>query len=180
MDQDYSGHRGRLIYRASSTSDPAMVKKAGAPFDIDGLDEKIIAALRCNGRIATRDLATEVGVKEATVRAHLRRLEDNDIVRVVAMRDLAALGYNCVSAVGIQVRGRPAADVAAELAEMEQVITVAVAIGIHDLEVQLVARDVHELDQLLTGVIAKVRGVDQIFPSVALKVMKYVSEWAPF
>ena len=41
-------------------------------------------------------------------------------------------------------------------------------------------RDLQELDALLTGVIAKVDGVDQLYPSVALKVMKYVSEWAPF
>jgi len=151
-----------------------------ASFDIDDLDEKIIAALRDNGRIATRDLARVVGVKEATVRAHLRRLEDNNIVRVVAMRDLAALGYDCLSAVGIQVKGRPAADVAADLAKIDQVITAAVSIGTHDLEIQVVARDLQELDALLTGVIAKVDGVDQLYPSVALKVMKYVSEWAPF
>lgn len=158
-----------------------MGKRGGlTAFDIDSLDEKIIAALRDNGRIATRDLAHVVGVKEATVRAHLRRLEDNNIVRVVAMRDLSALGYDCVSAVGVQVRGRPAAAVAADLAKIEQVITVAVAIGAHDLEVQLVARDLYELDQLMTGVIAKIEGVDQMFPSVALKVMKYANEWAPF
>lgn len=158
-----------------------MVKRGGAAsFGFEGLDEKIITALRDNGRIATRDLARVVGVKEATVRAHLRRLEENDDVRVVAMRDLAALGYDCVSAVGVQVRGRPAVDVAADLAKIEQVITVAVAIGYHDLEVQLVARDLRELEELLTGTVAKVEGVDQLFPSVALKVMKYVSEWAPF
>ncbi|WP_380877984.1 AsnC family transcriptional regulator [Sphingomonas sp. DBB INV C78] len=151
-----------------------------ASFDIDDLDEKIIAALRDNGRIATRDLARVVGVKEATVRAHLRRLEDNNVVRVVAMRDLTALGYDCLSAVGVQVRGRPAADVAADLAKIEQVITAAVSIGTHDLEIQVVAHDLRELDELLTGVVAKVDGVDQLFPSVALKVMKYVSEWAPF
>lgn len=158
-----------------------MVKRgSAASFDIDELDENIIAALRDNGRIATRDLARVVGVKEATVRAHLRRLEDHNVVRVVAMRDLTALGYDCLSAVGVQVRGRPAADVAAELSKLEQIITVAVAIGTHDLEVQVVARDLRELDELLTGVIAKVPGVDQLFPSVALKVMKYSSEWAPF
>jgi len=158
-----------------------MVKRGdAAPFGFDGLDEKIIAALRDNGRIATRDLARVVGVKEATVRAHLRRLEENNDVRVVAMRDLAALGYDCVSAVGVQVKGRPAAAVAADLARIDQVITVAVAIGVHDLEIQLVARDLRELDELLAGAVSKVDGVDQLFPSVALKVMKYVSEWAPF
>lgn len=157
-----------------------MKRGGAASFGFDGLDEKIIAALRENGRIATRDLARVVGVKEATVRAHLRRLEENNDVRVVAMRDLTALGYNCVSAIGVQVKGRPAAAVAADLAKVEQVITAAVSIGVHDLEIQLVARDLRELDELLTGVIAKVEGVDQLFPAVALKVMKYASEWAPF
>ncbi|WP_380874820.1 AsnC family transcriptional regulator [Sphingomonas sp. DBB INV C78] len=150
-----------------------------AGYELDEVDEKIIAALRQSGRIANRDLARIVDVNEATVRTRLRRLEDNNSVRVVAMRDLSAMGFDCLSAVGVQVKGRAAADVGHDLAQLEEVVTVNVAIGTHDLEVQVVARDLADLDRLLTHVMAHVPGVEKIVPGLALKVLKYTPDWAP-
>lgn len=150
-----------------------------ASYELDEVDEKIIATLRHSGRIANRDLARIVDVNEATVRTRLRRLEENNSVRVVAMRDLAAMGFECLSAVGIQVKGRSAAEVGADLAQLEEVITVNVSIGTHDLEVQVVARDLAALDHLLTHIIAHVPGVEKLVPGLALKVLKYTPDWAP-
>ncbi|SNS39205.1 transcriptional regulator, AsnC family [Sphingomonas laterariae] len=150
-----------------------------ATYELDEVDEKIIAALRHSGRIANRDLARIVDVNEATVRTRLRRLEESDSVRVVAMRDLSAMGYECLAAVGVQVKGRSAAAVGHDLAQLEEVVTVNVSIGTHDVEAQVVARDLADLDRLLTHVIAHVPGVEKIVPGLALKVLKYTPDWAP-
>lgn len=148
-------------------------------FALDDVDELIIAALRQNGRIANRDLARDLGVNEATVRTRLRRLEDANMVRIVAMRDLSAMGFEYLAPVGIQVKGRSAVAVGEDLAKIERVVTVNVAIGTHDLEIQVVATGLAEMEDLLTNVIAKVEGVQRMFPSLALKVLKYNPEWAP-
>lgn len=147
--------------------------------ELDEIDERIIAALRQNGRIANRDLARSLNVNEATVRTRLRRLEDARMVRVVAMRDLAAMGFEYLAPVGVQVKGRSAVAVGEDLAKLERVITVNVAIGAHDLEIQVVAGSLAEMQDLLTNVIAQVKGVARLFPSLALKVLKYNPEWAP-
>jgi Lrp/AsnC family transcriptional regulator, regulator for asnA, asnC and gidA len=148
-------------------------------FELDEVDERIIAALRQNGRIANRDLARAIDVNEATVRTRLRRLEDASMLRVVAMRDLSAMGFEYLAPVGVQVKGRSASAVGEDLAKIERVITVNVAIGTHDLEIQVVATSLAEMEELLTNVIAKVDGVERMFPSLALKVLKYNPEWAP-
>lgn len=148
-------------------------------FTLDEVDEQIIAALRRNGRIANRDIARDMGLNEATVRGRLRRLEDANMVRVVAMRDLAAMGFGYLAPVGVQVKGRPASAVGADIAALERVITVNIAIGTHDLEIQVVAETLEEMQHLLTHVIAKIDGVERLFPSLALKVFKYNPEWAP-
>jgi len=148
-------------------------------YRVDEVDDQIIAALRKNGRIANRDLARDMDVNEATVRTRLRRLEEANMVRVVAIRDLAALGFEYLSPVGVQVKGRSAAAVGADIAKLERVITVNVAIGTHDLEIQVVAQSLDEMQNLLTNVIAKIEGVERLFPSLALKVFKYNPEWAP-
>jgi len=150
-----------------------------ADFTLDRIDEKIIATLRQSGRIANRDLARIVEVNEATVRTRLRRLEESNTVRVVAMRDFNAMGFDALSAVGVQVKGRTAADVGLDLAKLESVVTVSVAIGTYDLEIQVLARDLSDLDRILTHENAHVPGVERLFPGLALKVLKYNPEWSP-
>ena len=88
--------------------------------------------------------------------------------------------FTFVAPVGIQVRGRPVADVGAELAKISQVLTVAVVIGPQDLEIQVVARDLAELAVTLTDIIAKTEGVGRITPGLALQILKYESTWVPF
>jgi Lrp/AsnC family transcriptional regulator for asnA, asnC and gidA len=144
------------------------------------VDECIIAHLRRDGRISNRDLARAAGVNEATIRARIRRLESSDAVRVVAMVDLASAGFGFVAPVGVQVRGRPVAEVGADLAKIARVLTVAEVIGPQDLEIQVVARDLAGLAHMLTEVIAKVEGVGRITPGLAMRILKYESTWVPF
>ncbi len=170
----------RKSARSAGKTPSAQARKPNSsPAELDELDEKIIAVLRQDGRISNRDLAQLVGVNEGTARARLRRLEDSNIMRVVAIRNLGAMGYEHLCAVGIQVKGRAVPDVAADLAAVPQVLTVNVTLGAHDLEIQLVAHDIDEMGELLTSVLPKVRGVARLTPSLALKVLKYESQWAP-
>ncbi len=113
------------------------------------------------------------------MRTRLRKLEATNAVRVVAMRDITAMGFNAIAAVGVQVKGRSANDVGADLAKIENVITVNVTIGMYDLEAQVVANDIEELDRLLTDVIAHIEGVERLFPGLSMKILKYNPEWAP-
>lgn len=157
----------------------APVRDLAPPPALESIDEKIVAALRQSGRMPNRDLARLIDVNEATVRSRLRKLEATNAVRVVAMRDLRAMGFDAIAAVGVQVKGRSAAAVGADLAKLDQVITVNVTIGMYDLEMQVVAKDIAELDTLLTDVIARIDGVERLFPGLSMKILKYNPEWAP-
>lgn len=146
----------------------------------DEYDEAIIAHLRRDGRMSNRDLAGLVGLNEATVRTRIRRLEAGNSMRVVAVVDLVAMGFKFIAPVGIQVKGRPAEDVGADLAKLEQVVTVSAAIGLQDLEIQLVAREMEELDELLTQTIPAIPGVARVEGCLAMHIAKYESPWVPF
>ena len=146
---------------------------------MDEIDDRIVAAMRADGRISNRDLARIVGVNEATVRTRVRRMEQNNSVRVVAIRDLGAMGFGHLSAVGVQVKGRSVVEVGEDLAKIPQVMTVNVTIGVYDIELQVVAKDIDEMADLLINAIPKVRGVARLAPGLALNVLKYESQWAP-
>jgi DNA-binding Lrp family transcriptional regulator len=47
---------------------------------IDAIDEKLIAALRDNGRASTADLARRVGRSRTTVQSRIERLERNGVI----------------------------------------------------------------------------------------------------
>lgn len=148
--------------------------------ELDDTDYQIMALLRKDGRMPYRALATEVGLTEATVRARVRRLEDSDTMRVVAVTDYEAAGYTMMLAVGIQVEGRPADAVARELASFPEVFHACQVVGTLDIEILVVARDQPMLNELLSAKLAKVKGVSRLFPAMAMDVLKNQPNWVPF
>lgn len=148
--------------------------------DLDEIDYQIIALLRKDGRMPYRALAKEVGVTEATVRARVRRLEETDTMRVVAVTDYEAVGYTMMLAVGIQVEGRPADAVARDLAAHREVFSACQVVGSLDIEILVVAKDQDMLNELLSERLAKVPGVRRILPALAMDVLKNQPNWVPF
>ena len=82
------------------------------PIDLDDTDHAIIALLRDNGRMPYRAVARQLNVSENTVRARVRRMEESDTMRVVAVTDIEAAGFGMLLAIGVQVEGRSPEEVA--------------------------------------------------------------------
>ncbi len=146
---------------------------------LDEVDYRIINHLRRDGRMPYKALADALGLTEATVRSRVRRLEEGDSLRVVAVTDYEAVGYGMMLAVGIQVEGRPAEDVAEDLATFPEVFSVCQVVGTLDIETLAVARDQDDLTRLLSR-LAAVPGIRKLEPSIALDVLKNQSNWVPF
>jgi DNA-binding CsgD family transcriptional regulator len=81
-------------------------------FQIDDADRAIVEQLRLNGRATNQQIANTLGLTAATVSARIRRMEEANKLRVVAVSDFSAHGYNVLMEVAIEVDGRPATDVA--------------------------------------------------------------------
>ncbi|MGH7802904.1 MAG: Lrp/AsnC family transcriptional regulator, partial [Candidatus Binatia bacterium] len=93
---------------------------------VDELDRKLMRLLAQDGRKTNRDLARAVGATEPTVRARIRRLSKDGVMRVVAVTDMEAAGYEFYVLLWIQTEGRPVREVAQELAALPSVFTVVV------------------------------------------------------
>jgi Lrp/AsnC family transcriptional regulator for asnA, asnC and gidA len=94
-------------------------------------------------------------------------------MRVVAVSDFAALGYKVLLAVGIEVQGRAAEEVARELAALEEVFAVHMVTGARDIEILVVLHDLEELETFLLRDIAKIRGIGTLAAGIAADVIKY-------
>ena len=150
-----------------------MAQETGGDYRLDDIDRKIIAALKADGRATNQQIARSLKIAAATVSMRIRRLEELNAMRVVAVTDFAALGYKVLLAIGIEVVGRPAEDVAKDLAKLHEVFAVHLVTGARDIEILVALREFDELQQFLLKDIAKIRGIRSLTPAIAVDVIKY-------
>tara|TARA_R110000823_G_scaffold295738_5_gene415644 strand:+ start:27433 stop:27894 length:462 start_codon:yes stop_codon:yes gene_type:complete len=148
--------------------------------ELDATDQAIIDLLRSDGRMPYRAIARELAVTETTVRARVRRLEDSNTMRVVAVTDIEAAGFGMLLAVGVQVENRSPENVARDMAAIAEVFSVNVVVGAHDLEILVVAEDLVALNALMSQQLAQVPGVRRLTPALAVDVLKNQPDWVPF
>jgi Lrp/AsnC family transcriptional regulator, leucine-responsive regulatory protein len=148
-------------------------------YELDELDLKIIAALKADGRATNQDIARGLKLAPATVSARIRRLEELNAMRVVAVTDFAALGLDVLLAVGIEVQGRAAEDVAAELAKLPEVFAVHLVTGARDIEILVALRDFAQLQPFLLEDVAAVRGIRSLTAGIAVDIVKFEFDRTP-
>jgi DNA-binding Lrp family transcriptional regulator len=117
---------------------------------MDDLDQRLLVLLRHNGRRSISDLAVELRVSRATVRARIERMErQGDIVgyTVILRADAVSLPVRGVTL--IEVEGRAADRVVDALGGVAEVTAVHTTNGKWDLVVELGALSLTDLDAVL-------------------------------
>lgn len=148
-------------------------------FEVDDIDQSIISELRADGRVTNQQIAEKLGLTAATVSARIKRLEDANMMRVVAVSDFSAHGYNLLLQVAVDVEGRPASDVAADLAKLPEVFAIHLVTGRYDIDMLVALRDYEELADLMLNRLAGVSGIRSMLPAIAVDIVKYKFDVAP-
>ncbi len=148
-------------------------------FEVDDIDLAIVAQLRENGRATNQQIAEELDLTATTVSARIRRMEDADQLRVVAVSDFAAHGYNVLMELAIEVEGRSVSAVAEELAVFPEVFAAHLVTGRYDIDLLVVLRSFDELPDLMTNRLSQVKGIRSMMPAIAVDIMKYEFDVAP-
>ena len=151
----------------------------GQDFVIDDIDQAIIAELRKDGRATNQQIANKLELTAATVSTRIKRMEDANKLRVVAVSDFSAHGYNLLMQVAVEVDGRAAAEVAAELAELPEVFAVHLVTGRYDIDMLVALRNYDELSELMLNRLAGVSGIRSMLPAIAVDILKYKFDVAP-
>lgn len=178
MARQAGSSRAKKVSKASSPS--ADADKLAVPPELTDLDRALIDRLRHDGREGSRSLANRLGVNEVTVAARLRRLEEADIMRVVAVTDIRLFGHREFAFAMFRITGRSIHDVAADVAKLPETVAVTITAGAFDIIVPVLCRDRHHLSQMFGTVLPSIDGVDRVHGSMALDVLKYDSKWAAF
>ena len=137
-------------------------------FIMDDIDRIILAALRRDGRAGYSDLAAELGITRATVRARMDRMtERGEIVgyTVVTKADVQTAPVRGLMMLGIE--GRGAERLRRQLLGMPQVQKVHSTNGRWDLIVEISSQTLEDFDRTLFD-IRELDGVSQSETSLLL------------
>ena len=152
---------------------------SAAAITLDDIDRAIVAHLRKNGRATNQQIADILSLTAATVSSRIRRMEDANALRVVAVSDFSAHGYNVLLEIAIEVDGRPASEVAEELAQLPEVFAAHLVTGRYDIDVLVALHDFDGLADLMLNKLAKIHGIRSLVPAIAIDVVKYEFDVAP-
>ncbi len=144
---------------------------------VDDVDNKIIAALRQDGRKSNVELGREIGVSEGTIRKRVARLIQEGIMQVIAVANPQKLGYQIEVMVGIHADIDKVKEIADRLAAMEEVRTVSIASGVYDLLMVALFRNNDELLDFLMNKLSTISGIKKTETSYLLRTLKRTYDW---
>jgi DNA-binding Lrp family transcriptional regulator len=138
------------------------------PYELDEVDERLIAALALFPRAGMLQLAREVGVARNTAQARFDRLVQAGVMTGFGPDlDLSRLGYGVSAFVSLEIaQGRgPAVD--EHLREIPEVVEAYMTTGPSDVLCRVVARDNDHLGQVINRIL-EVPGVVRTTTSLIL------------
>jgi DNA-binding Lrp family transcriptional regulator len=134
---------------------------------IDAIDRQLLDLLRGNPHISNKAMAQALGVSDTTVGVRLERLSSKNIARVIAQRDVRALGWRISGQCDVFLKDVDPEEVLSRIHAHANVITIYRLAGPPELTIRLAARDLEELTHVALEVVGSdpdVRRVDlQIF-----------------
>src|ERR1700738_4193396 len=100
--------------------------------NLDDIDQRIIEALKQDGRRPFTKIAADLGISEASVRQRVANLINTHVMQIVAVTNPVKLGFSMASMIGIRVAGERLLEAAQEIAEFDEVIYLILCTGRFD------------------------------------------------
>jgi DNA-binding Lrp family transcriptional regulator len=158
----------------------AFARPLPAPANqLTSLDHGIIDALTRDGRSSHREIGRQLGVADGTIRSRHRRLVSSGLLRVRAQihptnsRIVGAFAF-----VGITTYGAGHGDVATRLAQIGEIMTIALTASRFDVFCYVVAPNRAHLIELISTRIRPIDGVRTVETWEVVAVPKQVGGWA--
>ena len=151
--------------------------RAARGYEVSDLDKRIIEHLQQDGRRPFTQIATELGVSEAAVRARTNRLIEKGILQVVGVTDPLKLGFQQWAMIGVKCEAARLLEVAEEIAAFPETDYVVITAGTYDILVECVAEDNEHLLRFLSEKLRKISGVRETETFVYLRMVKQTYAW---
>ena len=138
---------------------------------MDKLDMDIVDVLQCDGRASNAEIARIVKVSEGTIRRRLRKLIDEELIKVRVIVNSRSVGRDFPSIVAITVEPSLIGDVLERVRDLDEVMFVAITTGVYDMFAWVGVESSEMLREFLDR-LGAIPGVLRTEPNVVLVVGK--------
>lgn len=146
---------------------------------LDETDRRIIEVLTRDGRAQSTAIGEELGLSGNLVANRIRAMDAAGIMRVVAIADFRVYGYKMLARIRLKVSGRAPLDVARELAENDDVLSVHLTSGRYPVSSMYAFNTARQLIEAARDVSAGIAGVEDVEVELLNNVYRYSSAVGP-
>ena len=139
---------------------------------VDSRDEKIINILIKDARQSSQKIARRLGINSSTVRRRINRLVQNGVLRIVAVPDPVALGYELRAVIAFDVSHEKLNSVIEVLASQPEIKWAAATTGRFDVIALGWFTSAEALYEFMEKKISKLKGIRDSETFICLNIKK--------
>lgn len=153
-----------------------MSRAIGTEKDVflDEIDQRILEAMRKDGRTAFAQIAGKLKVSPGMIRQRYNRLVDMGVLKVVAISNPIHHGLKSMALVGIRTEGNKMLEVAEKVSKLKEVVYLVVVSGRFDIVAEVFCRDHQDLLKFITEKLYAIEGVRETETFIHLKIVKEI------
>jgi Lrp/AsnC family transcriptional regulator, regulator for asnA, asnC and gidA len=141
---------------------------------LDEIDAAIVQWLSRDARTSNRKIANALNVTEGTVRARIKRMEEEKLIRITAVTNIDHLRDGALAYIWIEVeRSSQTQSVADTLALMDELGFVGVMMGRFDILAITMVRNTEQLGEFLHQKINVIPGVRKTEGTLGVNFVKH-------
>ncbi|MDP4651829.1 MAG: Lrp/AsnC family transcriptional regulator, partial [Haliea sp.] len=141
---------------------------------MDAVDRQIVARLSEDARVSNRQIAADLGVTEGTVRARVKRMEEERQIRITAVTNIDRFRHGALAYIWIEVeRSHQVEAVAQALASINELGFVGEMLGRSDLLVITMVRSNEHLAEFVHQRISGIPGVRRTESTLGVNFVKH-------
>jgi Lrp/AsnC family transcriptional regulator for asnA, asnC and gidA len=144
---------------------------------IDRIDCEMIWLLQKDGRLSNTEIAKKIGISEATVRARLNRLIEEEYIQIVAVSNPIKLGFDIVGIIRIYADVKKMEHIIKELKKLKALWFIVHTTGGTGIDAEFVTRSLDELNELIFENIYKIDGILRTETSLITRYIKRNYDW---
>ncbi|GLV23068.1 ArsR family transcriptional regulator [Sphingobium sp. TomMM35A] len=140
---------------------------------LDPLDRRIVDKLSFDARISNRAIAAELGVTEGTIRARIKRLQNEGLIHFTVVTDFRLAGSPNLCMMGINADPSQVTAIAKQLRRMPEINCVVLLLGRFNLLAMGLFTNIEQLNDLVSAKIRTLPGVQRVETGISVHNLKY-------
>ena len=142
--------------------------------ELDASDKAIVEHLSRDARLSNREIAESLGVSEGTVRARVKRMEEEKQIRLTAVTNIDRFRDAALAYIWVEVeRSDQTSEVAGKLAEINELGFVGVMLGRSDILAITMVRNAEHLARFVHKRISVIEGVRGAQSTLGVNFIKH-------